>query len=192
MATSSLDALQTVLQLTERIIVGVRDDQWDAPTPCTEWNVRQLVNHLVVGNHLFACVLRGESPAEARSREIIQSGRNPVAAFRESATDVVSAFREPGALDRTVSVPAGTVPGVAALHLRITEALVHGWDLARATGQSTAGFPASLVEDEIEFSRGALPNIPADRKPFAPSQPVADAAPAIDRLAALLGRSIVA
>jgi uncharacterized protein (TIGR03086 family) len=190
MTSSPVDALQTALDAAERIVVNVREDQWDAPTPCDEWNARQLVNHLVVGNHLFAYVLRDESSERARGHEILQSGREPVAAFHESALDVLAAFREPGALDKIVAVPAGRVPGAVALHLRITEALVHGWDLARAPGQSTADLPGELAEREIRFSEEALRNLPPDRTPFAASQPVADNAPAIDRLAALLGRSV--
>ena len=100
---------------------------------------------------------------------------------------MVAAFRAPGALDRPVTVPFGTVPGEAALHLRIVEVLTHGWDLARATGR-TVSFPDDVVEQEIAFSRRALPMIPPERAPFAPSRPVpADAAP-LDRLVALLGR----
>ena len=86
---------------------------------------------------------------------------------------VVEAFRAPGALERPVTVPFGTVPGEMALHLRIVEVLAHGWDLARATGR-TVSFPDDVVEQEIAFSRRALPMIPPERAPFAPSRPVAD------------------
>ncbi len=87
-----------------------------------------------------------------------------------------------------VTVPIGAVPGVVALHLRITESLVHGWDLAHSTGQPTDVLPDDLAEHELQFSRRQLPDLPPGRHPFAPSQPVPDDAPALDRLAALLGR----
>ena len=64
---------------------------------------------------------------------------------------------------------------------------MHGWDLARATGQP-AEFPDDLPERELTFTRGKLADLPPDRRPFAPPRPVADDAPAIDRLAACLGR----
>jgi uncharacterized protein (TIGR03086 family) len=92
-------------------------------------------------------------------------------------------------MERPVTVPFGTVPGVVALHLRLTEILVHGWDLAHATGQ-TATFPDDLVEQELDFTRGKLADVPSNRSPFAPPQEVADDAPALDRLAACLGRSV--
>jgi uncharacterized protein (TIGR03086 family) len=73
------------------------------------------------------------------------------------------------------------------VHLRTVETLVHGWDLARAVGRP-APFPEELAEGELAFSRDLLDRLPAGRTPFGPPQPVADDAPALDRLAALLGR----
>lgn len=61
---------------------------------------------------------------------------DPSEAYRASSADLVGAFAEPGALERLVTVPAGTLPGIGALHLRVVEALVHGWDPAQATGRS--------------------------------------------------------
>ena len=83
----------------------------------------------------------------------------------------------------------GTVPGVVLLHLRITELLVHGWDLAQATAQPPL-LPDDLAEQELQFTSGKLADIPAGRHPFAPPQPVPDDAPAIERLAACLGRRV--
>jgi uncharacterized protein (TIGR03086 family) len=115
-----------------------------------------------------------------------------VAAYRESGEALRAAFARPGVLDEVFAVPAGTLPGAVVLHLRLTELLVHGWDLARATGQSAAGLPADLAEQELAFSRLQLDRMPPGQRPFAASQPVDDDAPAIDRLAALLGRSVIA
>ena len=112
-----------------------------------------------------------------------------VAAYRDSADAVVAAFGQPGALARTVEVPFGTVPGAVALHLRLTEVLVHGWDLAQATGQ-VAAFPQDLAEQELAFTRDALGALPPGRSPFAPPTPAPDTAPALDRLAACLGRRL--
>jgi uncharacterized protein (TIGR03086 family) len=148
-----------------------------------------LVNHLLVGNVRNASILRGERPPEAE--EVLSAAGDVLSAYQASAVALVEAFRQPGVFERMFTVAFGTVPGFVALHLRTTEALVHGWDLARATGQP-ADFPADLAEQELAFSRDKLPDVPAERAPFAASQPVADAAPAIDRLAALLGRNVAA
>ena len=189
MTTEPAEQLSIALSATERLIAAVRDDQWTAPTPCTDWNVRDLVEHVVGGNYRFARALRGEPPA--LPEDALRSGRDLLKAYRDSAAALLDAFRQPGVFERVVTIPFGTVPGMVALHLRITEVLVHGWDLARATGQP-ATFPDDLAERELAFSRAKLADIPSDRSPFAPPQPVAEDAPAIDRLAACLGRSVVA
>jgi uncharacterized protein (TIGR03086 family) len=75
------------------------------------------------------------------------------------------------------------------LHLRITELLVHGWDVADATGQVVL-FPDDLAAQEVAFSQAKLADLPPDRRPFDPPQPIADDAPAIDRLVACLGRRV--
>jgi uncharacterized protein (TIGR03086 family) len=185
-----VDQLGVALDATGRLVTAA-DQQWTLPTPCTDWNVRELVNHVVVGNQLFADILSGRSmPAAAgRGPATDRLGDQPAVAYRAAADAVLAAFGQPGVLEQTFTVPFGTVPGIVALHLRITELLVHGWDLATAIGQP-AIFPDEIVEQELEFTHGALAAVPATRSPFAAPQPVADQAPPIDRLAALLGRPV--
>jgi uncharacterized protein (TIGR03086 family) len=83
--------------------------------------------------------------------------------YRESARALVSAFGQPGVLERVVTVPFGTVPGAVALHLRLAEALVHGWDLARARPRSTGSPPASAATSPAAVS-GRGSRRPAGRK----------------------------
>ena len=190
------DELAAALAGTEPLVAAIGADEWALPTPCTGWSVRDVVNHLVGGNLLFVRVLGGE-PLPPREELLAASrtdrlGDDAAGAFRASADALLDAFRSDGALERVVTVPAGTVPGIAALHLRTVEALVHGWDVARATGRPLA-FPDALVEQELAFTAATLPRLPprpAGQGPFAPAQPVPDDAPALDRLAALLGRSV--
>ena len=187
--TELIDQLSVALETTAHLVASVSADQWTNPTPCSEWSVRDVVNHLVVGHYRFASILRGQQPPAAE--EILSSVAVALSAYRDSSEALLDAFRQPGVLEKMFTIPFGTVPGVVALHLRMTEALVHGWDLARATGQS-ADFPDHLAEQELAFSRAKLSDIPAGRTPFAPPQPVAHDAPAIDRLAACLGRRVAA
>jgi uncharacterized protein (TIGR03086 family) len=151
-----------------------------------------VVNHLVFGNRMFAGILRGEEPPPRESlrqmQGVDQLGDDPPGAYREAAAALLAAFSQPGVLERVVQAPVGRIPGAVALHLRITEALVHGWDLARATGQP-ARLPDDLAEEELAFARGtSAPDVPRTGHPFGPIQTVPDDAPAIDRLAAYLGR----
>ncbi len=198
MTTDPVDQLCVAIDATGLLISAVRDDQWAAPTPCPEWTVRDLVGHMVTSNYAFVRILGGTAPeapgrtapeAPGGGADSLRPDAGLVDAYRDSAAALVGAFRQPGVLDRVHTVPIGPVPGIAALHLRITEVLVHGWDLARATGQD-AVFPEDLAEQELAFSRSKLGDIPQGRTPFAPPQPVPGDAPAIDRLVALLGRDV--
>jgi uncharacterized protein (TIGR03086 family) len=184
--TSPLDQLAQALDDTAAVVAAVREDQWDDPTPCPEWDVRGVVQHLVVGHHVFARALRGEAvsalPSEPPSPPL-------VTAYETSAAAMLEAFRAPGALEGAVTIPFGTVPAAVSLHLRLVEALVHGWDVARATGQQPR-YDDALAEQEVGFTRSLLPQVPEGRSPFGPSLPVPDDAPPIDRLAGLLGRDV--
>ncbi|HEX3425292.1 MAG TPA: TIGR03086 family metal-binding protein [Acidimicrobiales bacterium] len=187
MPAEPTEQLAIVLDAMERVITGIGDDQWADPTPCAEWSVGDVVNHVVGGNLRFAQAIAGEETAVPDPAQ--DADANPVGAFHASATAVLEAFRTPGALEKVVTVPFGTVPGIVALHLRLTEILVHGWDLARATGQD-AQFPEEVAEQELRFSQAKVGEVPPGRKPFGPPQPVPNDAAAIDRLAACLGRSV--
>lgn len=161
------------------------DADWDRPTPCPDWTVRQLVQHLVVGTDRFAQRLGGETttpvpPAEASPDELIR-------ALEASTIELIDVFQQPGALERTMELPIGAMPGQSAIDLRVTETITHGWDLAQALGRPLT-FDADAVERAARFSEGALARLPEGRSPFGTPQPVPEGANAHDRLAALLGR----
>jgi uncharacterized protein (TIGR03086 family) len=177
------------MELMTALVQGVHEDQWQLPTPCPDWSVRQLVNHVVAGQLIFARALDGE-PLETliAIREKDNLGHDPVGAYRSSSEVLLSAASAPGVLERPMRVPVGTVPGAVGLNLRLVECLAHGWDLARAT-QQRFDPPEDLVEGALAFTRQALAIVPADRRPFGDLQPVSEEAGALDRLVALVGRS---
>ncbi|WP_020664601.1 TIGR03086 family metal-binding protein [Amycolatopsis benzoatilytica] len=178
--------LAAVLDSAGDLIAGIA--RWDKPTPCPEWTVRELVNHLVLGHRLFTDVLRGApgGSLDPKSEDVL--GADPAAAYRRAAAKLLAEFGKPGVLAGQYTVPAGSVPGAAAARLLGTEHLVHGWDLAVATGQKPA-FDDTVVARHIEFSQAKIADLPPGRRPFAPPVPVAGDASPLDRLAALLGRS---
>ena len=184
-ATDPIAPLAYAVDAAGGVIGAVRDEQWSAATPCAEWDVRAVVEHLVVGHDLFADAL-GAPPAAPRGDDL-------VVRYADSGARLVAAFRAPGALTRTVTVPFGTVPATVALHLRVIEALVHGWDLAQATGLPLHTDDA-VAEAELRFTVGALAEAPQDRlrARFAPPQPVTGDASPLQRLAAALGRDVTA
>jgi uncharacterized protein (TIGR03086 family) len=186
LAAEPLSQLGQALGIATELVTSLSAQEWDEPTPCSQWQVRDLVAHLVGGNNRFASAVSGE-PAPTRPGD--WGDEELGLAFLESGEALTEAFGQPGALDRVVTVPIGPVPGIVALHLRVTELLVHSWDLAQATGRS-AEFPEDLAAQELDFSLAKLEDIPPDRRPFGPPQPVADDARAIDRLVACLGRRV--
>ncbi|QIS09709.1 TIGR03086 family metal-binding protein [Nocardia arthritidis] len=108
---------------------------WDHPTPCTEWNVSQLVDHMIQGNDIYVAMLRGASAAEFMARLGQEVGHDdPVTAYEVAVEQCRAAFRVEGALDRIVDYPFGPVPGRQLLGLYVVDAVVHTWDLARAVG----------------------------------------------------------
>jgi len=191
-AETFIDGLARATDATGKLIASVGEDQWSNSTPCPDFNTRTLINHLVFGNRLFTGILSGDPPLPPsdmpRLRPADQLGADPFAAHRDAGAGLVAAFSQPGVLERIFRAPIGAVPGLVMLHVRITEELVHGWDLAQATGQP-ARLPGDLAEVELGFSRGQFDGGLPRTGRFGEAQPVAAAAPAIDRLAAFLGRS---
>ena len=181
--------LRDAIAVVHALVSGIDEQGWPRPTPCDGWTVHDLVNHVVAGNLLFAGVLEGhETMQDLRARLAGDHlAPDPAGAFATAGDAVVTAFSAPGALEQTVTIPVGTVPASVALHLRITEVLVHGWDLAQALGLGIS-FDDTTVQQELEFGRTFVQRIPGGRQAFAPPEPVAADAPPLDQLVALLGR----
>jgi uncharacterized protein (TIGR03086 family) len=167
------------------LITKVRPEQWSAPTPCTDWTVRQLVDHLIGMNRVFAALLSDEPPPR-RAADHIED--DPVGAYRDSAARLQAVFDQSGVLERTYRGPLGEATGAERLQIRLYDLLAHGWDLAQATGQPAA-LPDDVAEQALAFVRIQLTEQARPGR-FGPAQRVADHAPAIERLAAFLGRPV--
>lgn len=115
-------------------------------------------------------------------------GSDPAGAYRRSAAGLKAAWQDPALLDRTFDLPIGVLPGRAALTLHLVETVAHGWDLAKATGHQPA-FDSAVVQAALRFTLAGAPGDRPPRAAFAPPVPVAGDLPAIDRLAAFLGRT---
>ncbi len=187
---SPLSTFDRVVSSVRHLVEGVRPDQWSDSTPCTEWNVGQLVDHLIEGNRRVASRVREEGGGPAGAPADSGAAADRAGAYRASTQSLREAFSPEGAMERTYNSPFGPIPGPALVQLRCTEELIHGWDLARATGQSTEGLPADLAEAALAGVRHQLGDRPREGLPFAPAQPVSEDAPAIDRLAAFCGRAV--
>lgn len=132
---------------------SVDPDQWHAPTPCTEWDVRTLVNHLVYENKWTAPLMEGRTIEEVGDRfEGDLLGDDPQAAWDEAAAEAVAAVQRPGVMERTVHLSYGDTPGREYAIELFTDHLVHAWDLARAIGGDDKLDP-ELVEACYEINR---------------------------------------
>lgn len=184
MAASPLDLLDRSFTAVDVVINKIRPDEWSAATPCDAWAVREVVTHLIGMNRVFAAMLTG---APRPAREPSTDSALPLV-YRSSSDGLLRAFAQAGVLRRTYESPMGTATGAERLSIRLYDLLAHGWDLARATDQAP-GFPDDATAHALTFARKQLDGAGVPGR-FAPSQPVAEHAPLIDRLAAHLGRHV--
>jgi uncharacterized protein (TIGR03086 family) len=126
-------------------LTAVQSNQWDAPTSCGDWCVRDLASHVVNGNHFAVLLLAGTSQEDAVKAFAEPLADDVVAAFEESADAQDRAFAEPDALERTCHHPVGDISGAQFLGFRMGDLTLHAWDLARPLGLNETLRPA-LVE----------------------------------------------
>jgi uncharacterized protein (TIGR03086 family) len=114
---------------------AVGDDQWELPTPCSDWNVRQLVNHLVYEDRWTVPLMEGSTIAAVGDRyEGDLLGDDPKGAWAESCAEAVAAVQADGALERMVDLSSGPTPAGEYVSQLLADHLIHAWDLARAVG----------------------------------------------------------
>jgi uncharacterized protein (TIGR03086 family) len=183
-----LQAQGAALQNTQAIVDMITVDQLHLPTPCEDWDVEMLIHHIVYGNWWVAPLVKGETIEQIGDRfegDIL--GGNFSNAHTESSASAADAFLAPGALDRPCAVSYGPVTGSVYCGHRLTDVLVHGWDLPMATSGDTR-LPPDLVQICIEV---ALPQIDmlAGSGVFGTVTDPGEAADPQTRLLALLGRT---
>jgi uncharacterized protein (TIGR03086 family) len=174
-----LDVLGPVLA---GVVTNITRDQLDRPTPCAAFTVRGVLDHMAGGATAFAAAFRGTPPPPPPS--------DSLAALPGALTDLLTAMHEPGALDRTIEAPFGEVDGTTFARFVVFDGLVHGWDLATATGQAYEP-PDALVADVSAFARGALDRL-RDGHTFAAAVDAPSDATLTERLAAFTGRDVAA
>jgi len=115
---------------------AIGSGQWRAATPCTEWDVRALVNH-VAGEYLWVReLMAGRTVAEVGSRldgDLL--GDEPLEVLIGAQREAVAALEQPGALGTTVHLSFGDTPAAEYAKQMTVDSVIHSWDLARATGR---------------------------------------------------------
>ncbi len=174
------------LEATTTIVANVAAGQFGAPTPCVEFDVRALLNHMIGGNYRFVKIAEGE-----RGEAIPAAGDfvhdDALTPYRDSAAALSEAWSDPVLLERTVHLPFGDFPGAFALGIHTVETIVHGWDLAKATGQPTEIDPA-LYEVAWQNTKDIDESFRGPGRPFGPAVALPPGASDTATLMAWLGR----
>ena len=180
--------LERALKTTREVVANTKPEQLDDPSPCDGWNVRQLLDHLIGMTATFAAGAAGENPDATEGKDWI--GNDHVASFDKVAKDAVTAFGRPGVMEETFKYPWGETPAVAALGLTISDVAVHGWDLAKATGQRPEmdDDVAPAVYETTTSMMQPLGNFPRGDT-FADPVEVPEDAPIAEKAVAYLGRT---
>ena len=163
------------------VVGGIRPDQLGSRTPCAEFDVGGVLEHMIGGATAFAAAFRGEEPSPTETADVL-------GAFGPALGELAAAIGAPGALERSITAPFGEVAGETFARFVVLDGLVHGWDLAVATGQ---GYHPSdtLVSEVHAFAETGLESLRDGRAFAAPTEPPLSAT-AIERLAACTGRTI--
>lgn len=175
----------TQLQELDPVVAGVvrriEPNDLDNQTPCAEFTVRGVLEHMIGGATMFAAAFRGTEPGTPDTDDVLF-------AFGPTLADLFDAMRQPGALDRTIQAPFGEVPGEYFARFVVLDGLVHGWDLATATAQPYEP-SVELVTAAQSFATDALAPL-RDGTTFAEAVEAPPSATPMERLAAFTGRKV--
>jgi len=174
-----LDQLDQLGPLLATVVAGIRVDQLDNSTPCANFTVRGVLEHMIGGATTFTTAFGGTPPADANTDNVLQ-------AFGSALGGLADAMHQPGALHGTVDAPFGTVSGATFGRFVVLDGLVHGWDLATATGQPYEP-PDNLVTAAFDFARETIDPL-RDGDTFAAAVESAAGASPIEQLANYTGR----
>ena len=185
--------LERVTRRAKDVASGVTQDQATDATPCSEWSVLDLFNHLIGGLEFTAGCITGNVP-DIRTNEAESSYQDErdvavlIRAYHAAVDRALELAANPGALERTAMTPFGEMPVARIMTGTVLDQLVHCWDLARATGQDT-----TLDGEMVEFAYGMLvsggfADMGRQAGFIGPEIAVPDSASTQDRMIACMGR----
>ncbi|MHC0432665.1 TIGR03086 family metal-binding protein [Streptomyces sp. O3] len=179
-------------RLFAQLAEHVRDDQLAGPTPCETMAVRHLLGHIVGLTAAFRDAGRKDlgpttdtDPATAPRPDVDADWRD---VLPRQLAELAEAWRDPKAWEGDTRAGGVDLPAPVAGQVAMNELVVHGWDLARATGQDYAPDPAGL---QVAYDLlAASPDGPEREGLFGPIVAVPDDAPLLDRVVGLSGRRL--
>jgi uncharacterized protein (TIGR03086 family) len=182
---------ERVLDTTNDVVERVEPSQLGNPTPCTEWDVRAVINHITGGALMFAeCVEEGSVP-DSRLGELMGGdnlGDDFKGNYRAASDRARASFAMPGALDKMVKLPFGEMPAGVALNIAIMDVMTHATDIAKATGQSIDD--EEILTIALDVGRQLITDDFRQPGVFDSAQQVGPDASAADKLLAFAGRKV--
>ena len=182
-AMDPITQLDEVMPLLKDMVATLTPEELAAQTPCERFAVQGVLDHMIAGGSMFAAAFRGEAPPAEPPTD------DPLVLFPATMDDLVASMKAPGALDQMVDAPFGTVPGEVFARFVALDGLVHGWDIATATGKAYDP-PAGVVAAADAFAHQALADEMRDGDTFKPVTDVPAGASALERLVAFTGRTV--
>lgn len=186
MSTEATATYERAIANFKQVLANVSKDDLDKQSPCASWKVRDVITHLLQGGDFFVPAVGGE----VVSNEVVDGDYE--AAFDASSQHILDAFNQPGALDKMVDLPFGTMPASVLVGIATTDTFTHAWDIAKATGQST-DLDAEFAAQLLERAQSSIPDAMRGDDGvamFGPKREAPAGATVADQLAAFLGRSV--
>ncbi|WEV24339.1 TIGR03086 family metal-binding protein [Streptomyces sp. 71268] len=184
---------RTAVLETVRVLGQASARDWDRPTPCAEWTLRELVAHMAGQHHGFAAAATGGG-ADLADWQPSELGDDPLATYCTAAEAVLHAFARPGVLSAEFALPEISTtrrfPASLAIGFHFLDYVVHGWDVARALGVTL-----ELDEETVRAAGAIAQRVPDDERRtdpealFKPALPARPDASALDLVLTSLGRS---
>lgn len=171
---------------TATVVRGVKPDHLEAPTPCGDWDVRDLINHLLqVGCALSLAGRQQPVPTHLWDRDLVMDGEW-TSRFDDEARVATTAWAQPDSWRATVTMGDVSMPAPMAATMFISDLAIHGWDLAQGTGQSYR-----CDDDVAQVTLQAIQDMGEQGRQmgiFAAPLATYDGAPPFSRALALSGR----
>jgi uncharacterized protein (TIGR03086 family) len=190
----NMDLLPTmgrVLDTAGAVIDHVEPSQLTNDTPCTEWNVRDVINHVVGGATMFSvCVEQGSVPDDLLGKLMggDNLGDDYKGAYHAAADRAQAAFSQEGALEKMVKLPFGEMPAGVALNIAVMDVMTHALDIAKATGQTVDD--DELLTTALEMGHQLITDDFRTPGVFGAEQPAPPNASSADKLLAFTGRTV--
>jgi len=184
-----LERIEKATALAGEAVGNIKPDQIGDPTPCSEFDVRGLLNHLLTGLEMLQTAASGGKAGDIdRESDRVGDGTALGDAYGSRRQKLIDTLKSDGGVfEKTWSMPFGDMPGAMMAGIAFMEHLTHTWDVRKATGQATE-LPADLVAEcmEVVGPMGPMLRMPGV---CGPEVTVPDSASPTDKLVAFLGRT---